>query len=226
MWKLPIILTLLLAIAWGYTSWHWYICNMKWLCDTTEERVTQIDESNTSVIRYNDVISENASESESDTIVFPRETDSSDAPKLSSDDVLSETPQKKEEPTEVVTEKEEKKETPTQTWSTLTGTTMENTENTEVSTSQNLSLCENPLVWPIGLGASNSKEEVERLEAFLAARGEDVTLNGIYEKNEFEAVKRFQLEHRADILDPWDITEPTGYVYKTTVKKINEIACK
>jgi hypothetical protein len=48
----------------------------------------------------------------------------------------------------------------------------------------------------------------------------------VYGQDDFEAIKRFQIEFRADILDPWDIINPTGYVYKTTVKKINEVACQ
>ena len=38
--------------------------------------------------------------------------------------------------------------------------------------------------------------------------------------------KRFQIKHRTSILDPWDETEPTGYVYRTTLKEINKVYCE
>ena len=101
-----------------------------------------------------------------------------------------------------------------------------NQEEIKKSVKEVVSLCQKPLLGPIGLWTVNDSDEVERLEAFLIARWEKIEINGIYGQDDFDAVKRFQLEYRADILDPWDINNPTGYVYKTTVKKINEIACK
>jgi hypothetical protein len=38
-------------------------------------------------------------------------------------------------------------------------------------------------------------------------------------------VKQFQLKYAADILTPWGITEPTGFVYKLTQRKINLMTC-
>lgn len=87
-------------------------------------------------------------------------------------------------------------------------------------------ICETPLVWPIGIWASNNTEEVKLLEEFLINRWENLSVDGVYGNDDFEAVKRFQLEYREQILDPWDIQNPTGYVFRTTVKTINEIACK
>jgi hypothetical protein len=44
-------------------------------------------------------------------------------------------------------------------------------------------------------------------------------------------IKAFQETHRADILDPWvelglmRESRPTGFVYKTTLWKINSLVC-
>lgn len=88
------------------------------------------------------------------------------------------------------------------------------------------SLCESPLVGPIEFGKNNDVQEVERLEKFLISRWENLEIDGNYGQKDFEAVKRFQTEYKEEILDPWGVTAPTGFVFRTTVKKINEIACK
>lgn len=231
--KLPIILSLLLVIAWWYTSWYWYVCNIKDLCDMAPSKTNEVAK-NENIIRYEDVFSQNpddledetVEEKELDTPIDPLSTQA-DAPKLSSNDVLKQNP--KPEPKAPETEKSVNQEASNENVeetevSTATGEVL--TQEKKQETSSIASICDEPLVGPIGLWASNNKAEVERLEAFLAARWENVILNGIYEQNEFEAVKNFQIEYRADILDPWDITQPTGYVFRTTVKKINEIACQ
>jgi hypothetical protein len=48
----------------------------------------------------------------------------------------------------------------------------------------------------------------------------------------FNAVKQFQLQENTDVLLPWfkaglakTDKDPTGYVYKTTERKINLIMC-
>ncbi len=73
---------------------------------------------------------------------------------------------------------------------------------------------------------SNNSLEVEALERFLnKIEGAKLEINGIYDKDDYEEVKKFQLKYHKDILDPWGIKIPTGYVYNTTIKKINEIYC-
>ena len=85
----------------------------------------------------------------------------------------------------------------------------------------------NYLLEYIKLGANNNPVEVEKLEKFLNEfEGEDLPINGIYEQADYEAVKRFQIKYREDILDPWAHNEATGYVYLTTKKKINELYCE
>lgn len=72
----------------------------------------------------------------------------------------------------------------------------------------------------------NDPEQVRLLEVFLRdGRGESVTPDGIYDALSVAAVKRFQAENVSDILAPWGIDYPTGQVYYTTRKKINELYC-
>lgn len=79
----------------------------------------------------------------------------------------------------------------------------------------------------IKLGANNDPAEVEKLENFLETYEgvSGLNENGIYDQAMYNAVKRFQAKYTSDILTPWGFTAPTGYVYSTTVKKINELYC-
>ena len=73
----------------------------------------------------------------------------------------------------------------------------------------------------------NNIEEVKNVEGFLNTKeGETLDIDGRYSQDDFDAIKRFQLKYREDILDPWGISTPTGYIYTTTIKKINELHCK
>ena len=72
----------------------------------------------------------------------------------------------------------------------------------------------------------NDPEQVRLLEVFLRdGRNEQVVPDGTYDAASVAAVKRFQSEHVNDILAPWGIDYPTGHVYFTTRKKINELYC-
>lgn len=79
----------------------------------------------------------------------------------------------------------------------------------------------------IKLGGINDTNEVRKLQTFLNKyEGEDLEVNGVYDNKTAEAVNRFQLKYRADILDPWGSQIPTMFVYYTTQKKVNEIVCE
>jgi cysteine-rich repeat protein len=79
----------------------------------------------------------------------------------------------------------------------------------------------------IKLGESNDPVEVKKLETFLNEfEEENLAVNGIYEQVDFDAVFRFQNKYSEKILSPWNYQEPTGYVYITTKKKINELYCE
>jgi hypothetical protein len=75
---------------------------------------------------------------------------------------------------------------------------------------------------------NNDPIEVMKLQAFLKTfEGYDyVTVNGTFDQATFDAVSAFQMKYEADVLTPWGHTAPTGYVYITTLKKINEIYCQ
>jgi len=80
----------------------------------------------------------------------------------------------------------------------------------------------------IQLGVANDSAEVKKLQDFLIKYEgfSDLAETGIYDDATYNAVKAFQLKYANDILTPWGFTAPTGYVQRTTIKKINEIYCK
>jgi len=77
------------------------------------------------------------------------------------------------------------------------------------------------------LGADNNPVEVEKLQRFLKnfEGFENLEVTGIFNQATFDAVSLFQEKYSAEILDPWGFNSPTGYVYLTTKKKVNEIFC-
>ncbi len=78
----------------------------------------------------------------------------------------------------------------------------------------------------IQMGQPNLKEDVVRLQTFLNNyMGEKLAVDGVYGPETFEAVKRFQMKEFNEILKPWYITEPTGIVRETTMRRINNIMC-
>jgi len=76
-------------------------------------------------------------------------------------------------------------------------------------------------------GAVNNAAEVTRLQEFLRDLGgfPALTVTGFYDEASIAAVRSFQSSYRSTILAPWGISEPTGYVYFTTRKVINEVRC-
>ncbi len=85
----------------------------------------------------------------------------------------------------------------------------------------------------IKYGANNNPYEVKKLQTFLNDHmDEDLAITGTYSSDCVEAVNRFQLAYKNDILKPWvdagihcDVNQTTGYVYKTTQRQINLIMC-
>lgn len=198
---LLILITLLLTAGWAYTSWYWYTCNIKGFCDgiavTNDQRLV---EAKAKLITGNDVTQpvtkEVILEKKEEVVVIESETPNTELPRVLIDDGA-------EEDSVEVDEQNE--------WSVSWGA---------------LSICETPLVWPIEFWKNNDTQQVELLEEFLISRWEDLSIDGNYGQADFEAVKNFQKEFKAEILDPWGVTEPTWFVFRTTVKKINEIACQ
>ena len=86
--------------------------------------------------------------------------------------------------------------------------------------------CDEYITESLRISKLNTPSEVRKLKQFLNTY-EDASLfvNGTFDPDTLEAVKSFQLKYRSQILDPWNETEPTGYVYKTTKAKINQLYC-
>lgn len=86
--------------------------------------------------------------------------------------------------------------------------------------------CEPYILKYIKLDAKNDPAEVRKLQVFLNDyEDEKLTVDGKYKQVDYNAVKRFQSKYSSDVLSPWNTQLPTGYVYKTTITKINQIIC-
>jgi len=92
--------------------------------------------------------------------------------------------------------------------------------------SPDYSSCSAYLTAFIGTGENNDPTQVMRLQTFLNTyEGATLTVNGIYDAPTLAATMAFQKKYGTDILHPWGIGAPTGYVYLTTRREINEIYC-
>ncbi|PIR90086.1 hypothetical protein COU05_03290, partial [bacterium (Candidatus Gribaldobacteria) CG10_big_fil_rev_8_21_14_0_10_37_21] len=77
------------------------------------------------------------------------------------------------------------------------------------------------------IGQANNPVEVRKLQTFLNLfDGANLTVDGFFDQATFNAVEKFQAEHQSDVLLPWGGIDPTGYVYITTKKKVNEMYCQ
>lgn len=87
--------------------------------------------------------------------------------------------------------------------------------------------CQPYLLKYIKLGAKNSVVEVKKLQKFLKDYEGFVNVKetGIYDAITFLAVRTFQERYSKDVLSPYGALKSTGWVYVTTVKKINELMC-
>jgi len=75
-------------------------------------------------------------------------------------------------------------------------------------------------------GKSNNASDVTKLQAFLKeSQGINVAINGVFDQQTENAVRAFQAKYLSQVMGPWGVKQPSGYVYITTVKKINELAC-
>lgn len=75
-------------------------------------------------------------------------------------------------------------------------------------------------------GDNNDPTEVVKLQAFLQRyEGYNVPITGTFDQATLAGVDAFQTKYLSDVMGPWDATQSSGYVYITTKKKINEIAC-
>ncbi len=71
---------------------------------------------------------------------------------------------------------------------------------------------------------TNDTNEVKRWQDFLNnSQNSGLTVDGKFGRLTLNAIKNFQAQYATSILLPWGITEPTGYVYKSTRAKANKI---
>ena len=76
------------------------------------------------------------------------------------------------------------------------------------------------------LGAANNASEVAKLQAFLKNTEKlDVDVTGIFDVKTDAAVRAFQNKYMTTVMGPWGVNQASGYVYITTSKMINQIAC-
>lgn len=77
------------------------------------------------------------------------------------------------------------------------------------------------------MGQINNVDQVKRMQGILKNfEGADLEESGEYDEKSAAAIRAFQLKYSSEILTPWGIEEPTGYVFLTTKKKLNEVYCK
>ena len=108
----------------------------------------------------------------------------------------------------------------------ITGTTSGGTGEVPPAPLPSGGLCTPYLTTYIQYGYTNNTDDVTRLQNFLNSHeGESLAVTGNYDDPSFEAVKRFQSKYASSVLTVWGLTEPTGYVYKTTRNKINSFNC-
>ena len=75
-------------------------------------------------------------------------------------------------------------------------------------------------------GQKNDPEQVRRLQYILAVIEKmDVPQDGVYGPKTIAAVNAFQVKYASRILTPWGLTKPTGNVYLTTRRVLNEVYC-
>lgn len=76
------------------------------------------------------------------------------------------------------------------------------------------------------LGGKNDEIQVIKLQAFLNTQGFFNRIpTGVFDMRTANAVKDFQEKHADHVLKPWNLTQPTGLVYLTTLHQINMIQC-
>ncbi len=79
----------------------------------------------------------------------------------------------------------------------------------------------------IDIGVDNDVEDVKKLERFLNEyENEKLSINGVYESKDIEAVKRWQQKYRSFILDPMRLKNPTGTIYTLSQRQIERQTTK
>ena len=75
-------------------------------------------------------------------------------------------------------------------------------------------------------GVKNDTEQVKKLQEFLNKEmGANLPVTGFYGPLTSQAVRAFQEKYADEVLAPWDLGGPTGIVYQTTLRWINQLEC-
>ena len=78
----------------------------------------------------------------------------------------------------------------------------------------------------IGVDEQNDRDEVLKLQVFLQTKESlPVALTGVYDPQTVVAVRLFQRRYASEILAPWGLSEPTGFVGVHTIEVINRLYC-
>jgi uncharacterized repeat protein (TIGR01451 family) len=76
------------------------------------------------------------------------------------------------------------------------------------------------------LGGDNDSAQVMILQNFLNTEmGTTLSASGIFDAATDAAVRAFQAKYAGEVLPPWGLSSPTGWVYILTEWKINDIVC-
>ncbi|HIP32326.1 MAG TPA: peptidoglycan-binding protein, partial [Crocinitomicaceae bacterium] len=91
-----------------------------------------------------------------------------------------------------------------------------------------LKICKPYLTNYLRIDKNNNVSEVRKLQAFLNKNEgySNLRNTGIFGPETHRSVIEFQEKYASEVLTPWNITKGTGWVYKTTIKKINELYCE
>lgn len=77
------------------------------------------------------------------------------------------------------------------------------------------------LASPVVFGLKNDPVDVKKLETFLNTyEGTKLQVNGLYGKEDYLAVKKWQLKYKTNILLPMKLRNPTGTVYTSSMRQI------
>lgn len=77
------------------------------------------------------------------------------------------------------------------------------------------------LSYPVDFGLKNNPDDVKKVETFLNEyEGEKLKVDGLYAKEDFEAVKKWQVKYKTQILTPVKLKKPTGTVYTSSMRQI------
>lgn len=74
---------------------------------------------------------------------------------------------------------------------------------------------------PVDFGLKNNPDDVKKIETFLNTyEGEKLKVDGLYAKEDFDAVKKWQTKYKTQILTPVKLKKPTGTVYTSSMRQI------